>query len=224
MQALVKRLGCLAVLTGLLAVACAVGADDKKSDGFTPLFNGQSFEGWKSKMQGGADPMATWSIKDGVIVCTGKPNGFGYTEKSYKNYVIRYDWQYIQPPEGQKSSFNSGLLLHIQDPATPVAGGIWPRCVEAQGALKDHGRLYFVGSKKVGDAKYDQQAKDKATKPIGEWNTTEATCKADGAIVVNINGAEVASGKSDLTEGHIGFQSEGAEIHFRNIQIKELKE
>jgi len=26
-----------------------------------------------------------------------------------------------------------------------------------------------------------------------------------------------------LTEGLIGFQSEGAEIHFRNIKIKELK-
>ena len=31
-------------------------------------------------------------------------------------------------------------------------------------------------------------------------------------------------GKSELTEGHIGFQSEGAEIHFRNMRVKEGKE
>ena len=38
-----------------------------------------------------------------------------------------------------------------------------------------------------------------------------------------INGTEVSSGKSDLTEGPIGFQSEGALIEFKYIKIKEMK-
>ena len=42
-------------------------------------------------------------------------------------------------------------------------------------------------------------------------------------ITAKINGTPVSSGKSDLTEGMIGFQSEGAEIHFRNIKIKQIK-
>ena len=46
--------------------------------------------------------------------------------------------------------------------------------------------------------------------------------KADGSIAVKINGTPVSTGKSPLTSGHIGFQSEGAEIHFRNIEIKEM--
>src|SRR5437773_11122366 len=191
--------------------------DDKADEGFQDLFNGKDFTGWKMFLPGDADPEKTWSVKDGEIVCTGHPNGYFYTEKPYKNYVIRYDWKYVKPEEGQKSSYNSGLLIHIHPPHK-----VWPKCVEVQGANKNHAFLYFLECKKI-EAKYDQELKDKVTKPIGEWNTTETTCKDDGSIVAKINGTEVSWGKSDLTEGLIGFQSEGAEIHFRNIKIKELK-
>jgi hypothetical protein len=88
---------------------------------------------------------------------------------------------------------------------------------------RDHGRLLPVSGARITDNKFDRDAKNKATKTVGEWNTTEILCKADGTIVAKINGTEVSSGKGDLTEGPIGFQSEGAEIHFRNIKIKELK-
>jgi hypothetical protein len=204
------------LLAGVVLHSSAAAAD--KGDGFTPLFNGKDFTGWKFFLDPkakGAEPSQTWSIKDNMIICTGQPLGYFYTEKPYKNYVLSYDWQYMQPPEGKKSTFNSGALVHIQEHK------IWPKCIEVQGANKNHAFLYFLGAKKL-DAKYDQATKDKVTKPIGEWNTTEITCKADGSIIAKINGTEVSSGKSDLTDGQIGFQSEGAEIHFRNIKIKEL--
>jgi hypothetical protein len=210
-----SRLLPLAVLAGLLLLGGAV-ADDKKNEGFTDLFNGKDLTGWKFEMPKDADPAKTWSVKDGVIVCTGQPNAYFYTDKSFKNYVLLYDWRYIKPEEGKKSSYNSGALIHIQKHK------IWPTCVEVQGANANHGFLYFLGCKKI-EAKYDQKAKDKATKPLGEWNTTEITCKDDGSIVSKINGDEVSSGKSDLTEGPIGFQSEGAVIEFKNIKIKEMK-
>jgi hypothetical protein len=192
-------------------------ATDKDDEGFQELFNGKDMAGWNMFLPKNQDTNATWSVKDGEIVCTGHPNGYFYTEKPYKNYVIRYDWKYIKPEEGKKSTYNSGLLVHIQGP-----NKVWPKCVEVQGANANHGFLYFLECKKL-DSKYDQKLKDKVTKPIGEWNTTEATCKADGSIVAKINDTEVSSGKGDLTEGKIGFQSEGAEIHFKNIKIKELK-
>jgi hypothetical protein len=204
-------------LLALAALGPVTVAEDRKDDGFKPLFNGKDFTGWKVLLEGKVDPAETFSVRDGVIVCTGHPHGYLYTDGSYKNYVIRCDWRFVKPEEGKKSSYDSGLFVHIHPPHR-----VWPRCVEVQGAQRNHGILYFLGSKKL-ESKYDQAAKDKAIRPIGEWNTTEATCNGDGTIVVRLNGTEVSSGKSDLTDGPIGLQSEGAEVHFRNIKIKEQK-
>jgi 3-keto-disaccharide hydrolase len=206
---------------GLLSLGLGLtAAEEKEGQGFKPLFNGKDLSGWKTFLdpkKGDVEPAKTWTVEDGVIKCTGNPNGYFYTEKSFKNYVLRYDWKYLKPAEGQKSTYNSGLLVHMQPP-----NKIWPKCIEAQGANKNHGFLYFLECKKL-ESHYDQAAKDKATHPIGEWNTTEVTCGADGSLAVKINGTAVASGKSDLTEGPVGFQSEGAEIHFRKIVIKEAE-
>jgi hypothetical protein len=205
-------------LTAGLALLAPAAADDK-DDGFKPLFNGKDFTGWKFELQRNADPEKTFSVKDGVIIVTGKPNGYFYTDKSYKNYVIRYDWQYKRPAnltDDSKFPGNSGCLVHIQPPHR-----VWPKCVEVQGMNRDHGKIIFVGFKGATE-KYDREAKNRATKPVGQWNTTEITCKPDGTVTAKINGTPVSSGKSELTEGVIGFQSEGAEIHFKNIKLKQL--
>ncbi len=59
-------------------------------------------------------------------------------------------------------------------------------------------------------------------KPSGEWNRMEVVC--DGDTITNIvNGHVVNVGtKSSLTMGKIQFQSEGAEIVFRKIEIRPL--
>jgi len=59
-------------------------------------------------------------------------------------------------------------------------------------------------------------------KPAGEWNRMEVVC--DGDTITNIvNGYVVNAGtKSSLTKGKITFQSEGAEIIFRRIEIRSL--
>jgi hypothetical protein len=59
-------------------------------------------------------------------------------------------------------------------------------------------------------------------KPSGEWNRMEVLC--DGDSITNIvNGHVVNVGtKSSLTKGKIIFQSEGAEIFFRRIEIRPL--
>jgi len=218
----------------LLAVCAAVAAvvqltlaraeEKKAEEGFTPLFNGKDLSGWKFQLQGkDRKPEDTWSVQDGIIVCTGKPNGYFYTEKSFKNYIIRYDWRYKRPAnlaEGDDEKFlgNSGLLVHIQGEHK-----VWPKCIEVQGMNRDHGKLITVsGAKSVGKFEFDADALKKVRKPVGEWNTTEVVCK-DGEISCKVNGTKISSGKSELTEGVIGFQSEGAEIHFRKIEIKELK-
>ena len=89
------------------------------------------------------------------------------------------------------------------------------------GMNRDHGRIIPVSGAKA-TSKFDRAALQKARKPIGEWNTTEATIQ-DGNILAKVNGSAVDTGKCDLTEGQIGFQSEGAAIEFKNIRIKEMK-
>ena len=192
-------------------------AEEKKADdGFKPLFNGKDLSGFKTFNV----KDDTFKVVDGVIHCNGKPNGYFYTDKPYKNYTIRYDWRYpAEQPE--KTSLNSGLLVHIQEPHK-----VWPYSIEAQGAYANHGTIYFVSFPKDAANKmatHDAEARKKALKAKEEWHTTEMTCNADGTFVVKINGIEVSKGKSDLKEGAIGWQSEGAAIQFRNIKIKEMK-
>jgi hypothetical protein len=219
--ALRSLLTCTALLAAFTLAAVAANAQ-KDDQGFTPLFNGKDLSGWKTFVNPknpDVKPEDIWSVKEGVIICTGKVNGYIYTEKSYKNYVIRYDWRYKRPDkvdDEEKFTGNSGLLVHIQGEPK-----IWPRCIEVQGMNRDHGKLIGVSGAKV-TSKFDREALKKARKPIGEWNTTETSIQ-DGNIIAKVNGTEVDAGKCELTEGQIGFQSEGAEIHFRNIKIKELK-
>jgi hypothetical protein len=224
LTSLLRYLTLAALLAGTILLGTATAAD-KKNEGFTDLFNGKDLTGWKAFMAKHADPAKTWSVKDGMIVCTGRPNGFLYTDGSYKNYIIEYDWRYKRPAnlaDDKKFMGNSGCLVDIQDPEKPAMSGVWPECCEVQGMNRDHGLLLFI-PRKIGKGTFDRAAKDKAVKPVGEWNTTEITCKDDGSISAKINGIPVSEGKGKLTEGHIGFQSEGAEIYFRNIKIKQIK-
>jgi len=59
-------------------------------------------------------------------------------------------------------------------------------------------------------------------KPVGEWNRLEVIC--DGDTITNIlNGVVVNVGtKSSHTQGKLQFQSEGAEIIFKTIEIRPL--
>ena len=61
-------------------------------------------------------------------------------------------------------------------------------------------------------------------KPAGEWNTMEVICE-DDSITNIVNGYVVNIGtKSSLTRGKITFQTEGAEISFRKIEVRPLAE
>ena len=70
-----------------------------------------------------------------------------------------------------------------------------------------------------------------AEKPTGEWNTVELYCHGDTsvhvinsvAVMVLYRSRQVENGKETaLTRGKIQIQSEGAEVYYRNIQIRSL--
>jgi hypothetical protein len=59
-------------------------------------------------------------------------------------------------------------------------------------------------------------------KPTGEWNRMEVVCDGD-SITTILNGFVVNIGtRSSLTRGKILFQSEGAELFFRKIEVRPL--
>jgi hypothetical protein len=206
--ALGRGISGLVLAAGMVMLASGAAADTPKDEaGFKQLFNGKDLTGWKLIVGGKADPEKTFSVVDGVIDVTGNPNGYFYTDKSYKNYILRFEWRY------PKTAGNSGCLIHIQPPQR-----VWPKCVEAQGLYNDHGHLFAIGGAK-GKYTVDKDAQKKALKPHKEWQTTEVISK-NGELTTKVNGTEVSTGKGELTEGQIGFQSEGVQIQFRNIRIK----
>src|ERR1051325_9076232 len=62
-------------------------AEDKKEEGFTSIFDGESLKGW----QGGT---GAYEVKDGAIVCLKDGKGGNlYTEKEYANFVLRFEFK-----------------------------------------------------------------------------------------------------------------------------------
>lgn len=56
-------------------------------------------------------------------------------------------------------------------------------------------------------------------KPVGQWNKAEIICKGD-SVVCMLNGQVVnMATKCNFTSGKLLFQSEGAEVYFRRIEL-----
>jgi hypothetical protein len=67
------------------------------------------------------------------------------------------------------------------------------------------------------------RGKDDVENPAGEWNTLECVCAGD-KITNILNGKVVNEGtNASHTRGKILFQSEGAELFFRKIELLPLK-
>jgi len=197
-------------------------AEDVGEEGWTDLFNGKNLDGWKFYMGGKSEENGgVFSVQDGVIVCTGRPSGYMYTPKSYSNYTLQFDLAFARPEgleDDTKFRGNSGCLIHVAD---RNALGVWPRSVEVQGMNRQLGLILPIPRSLKCTRTFDAALSAKARKPIGEFNLVEIEVKG-GDMVIELNGRVVSTvGKCELTEGPIGFQSEGVETHWRNIRIRE---
>ena len=135
-------------------------------------------------------------------------------------FVLRFDWRFKRPKNLKKEEAfggNSGYLLWVNEHK------VWPYSLETQGMNKQAGFIYFIGRKHKdrNDFKYDNDARRQAVKPVGEWNTYEVVATGD-TVKVTINGKLITTVTKHeyKKDGHLGFQSEGAEIHWKNIRIK----
>jgi hypothetical protein len=222
----ISLLGAVLAAVVMAGIGAATRAGDQ--DKTIKLFNGKDFTGWKifldPKKQ--ADPEKIWSVKDGIIVCQGSVNGYIITDKEYSDYVLKVQWRWgkTAPAKGKR---NSGVFVHVTGPDK-----IWPKSIEAQLMDGHAGDFWLVGDFKLAVdpkrqdpkvARHYFRMKDNVEKEIGEWNQYEITCKGDSIKLV-INGQLVNAGEdAEATKGKILLQSEGAEIHFRNVELTPLK-
>lgn len=193
------------------------GKAEANTGEWVDLFNGKNYAGLTFWISVG--PEYTFDVKDGCMWIKAPQAGYTYTRKSYRNYELQYDWKFDRP-EGLKSddefTGNSGVFIHISKILKE-----WPLSVEVDGKYLEAGKLGVFGKTK-GDFQDYPENRKAARRPVGEWNTTHVYCK-DGTIRVTINGKLVAEGTSDLSEGLIGFQAQGANILYRAIKLRELK-
>ncbi|MFC7336060.1 family 16 glycoside hydrolase [Haloferula chungangensis] len=192
--------------------------------GKTPLFNGESLDGWIEFMpkddQGLPASQDVWSVRDGVIQCTGVPNGYIRTAKAYTNYKLHLEWRWTETPS------NSGVLLHMVG-----KDRVWPTCVEAQLEQEKAGDFWLltngsikIDGKQVGPARWVNVPKKhpSSEKPPGEWNRYDIVCDG-GSIELTVNGQLQNTGTdASPSRGWICLQSEGGPIEFRNIYLEPI--
>jgi hypothetical protein len=176
----------------------------------------------------------TWNLQKDLLVCSGHPIGVMRSEKKYENFILHIEWKHME------AGGNSGVFVWSN--AIPRADSRLPDGVEVQMLELDwinlnkrdgvtppeayvHGELFGVGGvTTTPDNPRGTRSKsvENRCKGRGEWNSYDVVC-VDGVIKLSVNGKFV-NGISHSTQkkGFICLESEGAEIHFRNLTILEL--
>jgi len=216
------------IILQILALATMIAsADDMiiKGNPIKPqtkinLFNGTDLSGWTSVInpEEGADK--TWSVKNGVISCTGKPFGYLMTQQSYADYKLHVEYRWTAKSEQQ----NSGIFVHKTGPDNFFL----PKSIETQ--LKDGnaGDFVLLSKATVNGVENDKHKRiersgNPSEKPFGEWNSVDIEVKGN-LIKSSVNGVLQNIGKDAYTDsGNICLQSEGGPIEFRNITVEPVK-
>ena len=198
---------------------------------FHDLFNGKDLSGWVDVNTS----KETWSVKDGLLICTGHPIGVMRSEKQYENFMLHIEWMHME------AGGNSGVFIWSE--GTPAPGRNLPKGMEVQmlelewpylNPDKDgkprslgyvSGELFGANGLEItpdNPRGTRSQGAEMRCKGKGEWNTYDVIA-VDGVVKMAINGKFV-NGVSHATvrKGYLCLESEGAEIHFRNIRIMEL--
>ncbi|MHC4140961.1 MAG: 3-keto-disaccharide hydrolase, partial [Planctomycetota bacterium] len=193
---------------------------DAPMPGEVKIFNGRDLTGWTAHLPEGGTMDEVWRVEGGILICKGQPVGYLRTTDDFVNYVLKLEWRF--DPVTKKAG-NSGVLLRMVG-----EDKVWPRSVEAQLHSGNAGDFWNIGEvpmKSDPDRTRGRNTKKThfAERPVGEWNEYEII--VDGSsVVLKVNGQTVNEAW-DVQEipGKICLQSEGAEIHFRNIRLSPIK-
>jgi hypothetical protein len=217
------------ILVYLTLLGSALAADN---GGFVPLFNGRDLSGW---VNANCAP-ETWTVRDGLIHCTGQPIGALRTDRQYENFILEAEWCHLI------SGGNSGIFIWgtpIAAPGVPFLRGIEVQVLDhgyaeqyekETGKKSDwftthgdvfpiHGATMKPFGRSNGMRSFPSEDRSKRSP---EWNQYRIVC-TNGVIRLSVNGKEVSGGEDcNYRKGYLALESEGAPVEFRNLRIKEL--
>ncbi|HSI33941.1 MAG TPA: DUF1080 domain-containing protein [Tepidisphaeraceae bacterium] len=215
----------------LLLLAAPTGAVEPDKDGFVPLFNGTDLSGWVpcNIATGTKAPLVdTFTVKDGMIVCTGVPTGVLRTPRMYENFVVELEWRHMVPKG------NSGFFLWADDITSrgvPFSRGLEVQILDGpnhpERSYTTHGDVFPIHgatAKPSNPGKWGSRSypTEDRSKPSPEWNHYRIEAN-NGTVTLAVNG-KVVNSTSDVSprKGYLCLESEGGVVHFRNLRIKEL--
>jgi hypothetical protein len=226
-------------LTAVMAQNSNVLTEKEKAEGWTLLFDGKNFDGWRKCNATGMP--ANWSVNEnamkvsrGDVAGRGQDGDILFAAKKYKNFELSVDWKI-------ESEGNSGIFYYIVEyPGQPIYYAA-PEVQVLDNWNAGDNRLtnHLAGSL------YDMlPALPQNARPADQWNTIVIKVK-DGKVTHTQNGVKVVEyelwtpqwyalvAKSKFKdwpgfkegpakEGYIGLQDHGYNCWFRNIKIREL--
>ena len=225
-----KNLSRLRILLPMLWALTSAAPLVAQELAFRNLFNGKNLDGW---IDVNTSP-ETWSVRDGLLVCTGQPIGVMRSDRQYENFVLEIEWRHMEP------GGNSGIFLWCD--AIPQASRL-PQGMEVQmleldwvnqhpqrdGTLPPiayvHGELFGAGGMTATPENprgRRSKSLENRCKGVGQWNKYVVVA-VDGNVKLSVNGKFVNGIRdASLKKGYLCLESEGKEIHFRTIRIMEL--
>ncbi|MDC2957790.1 ThuA domain-containing protein [Streptomyces gilvifuscus] len=187
-------------------------ADCRPENGYRPLFDGTTLDGWKQAGPGAFEPDG-----DGTLTSSGGMGLLWYAASDFSAYSLKLDWR-------TAGDDNSGVFVGFppsDDPWSAVDNGYEIQIDATDVPEKTTGSVYGFQSA-------DLNKRDRALNPPGEWNTYEIRVEGERLRVwlngVKINDFTNTDPARSLADGHIGIQNHGADdqVSFRDIRIKEL--
>ena len=210
-------------IAAVLSACFLQGQVSFASDDWVDLFNGENLDGWVNV---NCAP-ETWSVKNGVIHCTGKPTGALRTVGQYENFVLDLEWRHLKP------GGNAGVFIWaspIAAPGVPFLRAIEVQVLDHAYGKSDwfttHGDVFPIhGSTMVPHGRHRGMRSfpsEERSKGSPEWNHYRVECN-DGVLRLHVNGKEVSGGSQCIwRKGYIALESEGSPVEFRKLRIKEL--
>jgi hypothetical protein len=219
-----------ALLAAVLFAAVSIPAPGQPAPVFVDLLNGKDLSGWVPVNT----EKSTWSVKDGVLVCSGHPIGVMRSEKQYENFILQVEWKHIEPggnsgmfvwsnaQPGEKNRLPDGVevqMLELDWVKLHTKDGVAPPLAYVHGELFGVGGVTTVPDNPRGTRSMSIENRCKGR---GEWNSYTLVA-VDGTLKLSVNGKFVNGiSRSTQKKGYLCLESEGAEIHFRNLRIMEL--
>jgi Domain of Unknown Function (DUF1080) len=216
------------------ALTCfCVNAQETKAK-MKPLFNGKNLNGWYTflKFKGkNNDPEKIFSVENGLLHISGKEFGYICTERTFTNFhlAVEFKWgeKKYPPRNADTTKRDNGICYYFSSDAKDT---VWPRSIECQIQEGDTGDFWLIsgvtikvnGIRSQPDSFTRLKKRIDAEMPTGQWNRVEVIANR-GKITYIVNGKIVNEGEdSNVSQGKILIQSEGAEIYYRNIELAEL--